>query len=412
MARTVPDLPLDGSRSLLTRARKVEALIDARPGLFFAGVERIGGYPLFVERAQGAHLWDVDGNRYLDYGLGYGSVILGHAHPSVARAVAETAATLGGNPTILNRHHVELAERVVALSPGAETVTFLKTGSDATGAAVRLARAVTGRPYILRWGMNGWHDWCAPVEDGILPSTSRHTLHLRPDDLDHAEALFARHGDDIACTVLMPYDVDPPTPGYLRGVRDLCRRHGALFVLDEIRTGFRIAPGGAQEHFGIEADLVAYGKALGNGYPISALAGRREVMKHILKVGVTVTYIRAPDAMAAAIATLDELRRLDGPRRIEDLGRMLMDGLDALGTEAGVPVRAVGLPWTPFVRFRCGSEAASDRALRMFCNGMLERGILMSPSHHWFLCTAMCSTDITSTLDAARDVLKDLQRVM
>src|SRR5690242_8405595 len=139
------------SQSFLARARKVEALISAKPNLYFTGIERIGGYPLFVERASGPHIWDVDGNRYIDFVLGYGSVVLGHAHPAVVQAVSEDVLRRGVNPTLLSVEHVKLAEKVVALSPGADSVTFLKTGSDATSAAVRLARAVTGRRYVFRW---------------------------------------------------------------------------------------------------------------------------------------------------------------------------------------------------------------------------------------------------------------------
>ncbi len=410
MERAGKEFSLRSSQSLLARARKVEALIDARPGLFFTGVERIGGYPVFVERASGPYIWDVDGNQYIDFILGYGSVVLGHSHPAVARAVSEEARRLGANPTLLNVQHVELAEKVVSLNPGVESVTFLKTGSDATDAAVRLARAVTGRSYVLRWGMNGWHDWCAPVSTGVLTSTSRHTLPLSYNDLDQAKSLFSQHESDVACVILMPYEIEYPEPGYLEGLRDLCRQHGAVFILDEIRSGFRISLGGAQAYFGIEADLVTYGKALANGYAISALAGRKMYMKHILSVGLTVTYYRMPDAMAAANATIDELIRIDGPRRLEALGRALMRGLDNAANEAGVPAHSKGLPWTPFIQFAYESQSRSERALRLFCNGMLSRGVLLSPSHHWFLCTSMSEKDIERTLEMAREVFSEVRR--
>ena len=264
------------SKEMLARARKVEALIDARPALFFGGVERIGGYPIFVDRASGPYLWDVDGNRYLDFVLGYGSVILGHAHPCVAQAVGEELLQRGGNPTLPSLKQVELAEKLVSLCPGVDLVTFLKTGSDATSAATRLARAVTGRKYILRWGMNGWHDWCSNASAGILEDIKAYTLSLRYNDLEYAESLFRVYGDNIACVILMPYELEAPRLGFLEGLRKLCSSYGALFILDEIRSGFRMSMGGAQAYFGIAADLVTYGKALANGYAISALAGRRE----------------------------------------------------------------------------------------------------------------------------------------
>ncbi len=401
---------VERSQSLLARARKVEALIDARPGLFFTGVERLGGYPLFVERASGPFLWDIDGNKYLDFILGYGSVILGHSHPTVSKAVRRQAQRLGGNPTLLNLQHVELAEKIVALNPSVESVTFLKTGSDATDAAIRLARAVTGRKHVLHWGLHGWHDWCAPVPTGVLEATTRHTTALRYNDLDHAKSLLTRLGSDVACVMVLPYEIDCPAPGYLTGLRELCRQHGALFILDEIRSGFRISLGGAQAHFGVEADLVTYGKAMANGYAISALAGRKAYMKDVLSLGLTVTYFRMPDAMAAANATIDELVRADVPGRLARLGSRLMAGLDRVANEAGVPASSIGLPWTPFLQFSYSSSSDCERALRMFCNGMLSRGVLLSPSHHWFVCSSMDEADIDRTIEISREVFADLRR--
>ncbi len=393
------------SQSLLARAREVEALIDARPALFFSASERIGGYPLFVARASGPHIWDIDGNRYIDLVLGWGSVVLGHGHPRVTGAVAAQAELRGANPTLLSVEQVELAERIVALCPNVDQVTFMKTGSDATDAAVRLARAITGRRYVLQWGLHGWHDWCAAGPAGVLAGAREFTLPLAYNDLDAAERLFAQYGDDVACAVLMPYEIEAPKPGFFEGLRALCQRHGALLVLDEIRSGFRMSLGGAQQYFGIEADLVTYGKALANGHAISVLGGRKAHMKHILSLGLTVTYYRAPDAIVAALATLDQLVLEDGPRRLEAIGRSLMAAFDRAATEAGVPARAVGLPWTPFIAFDYPSPARRERALRMFSHGMMARGVLLTPTHHWFVCTSMSEDDIAHVAGAARETL-------
>lgn len=406
------DYSVASSQRLLARARKVEALIDAKPTLFFTGIERIGGYPLFVERASGPYVWDVDGNRYIDFILGYGSVVLGHAHPAVSQAVQRDMQKLGANPSLLTVRQIELAERVVSLSPGTDSVTFLKTGSDATDAAIRLARAVTGRPYVLRWGMNGWHDWCAPVPMGVLETARQYTIPFRYNDLDQLKSLFSAYGEKIACVILMPYEIDAPLPGFLEGVRNLCHSYGALFILDEIRSGFRISMGGAQTYFGVEADLVTYGKALTNGFALSVLAGSKKYMKHILSLGLTVTYYRMPDAMAAGVATIDQLIQCNGPQRLEMLGRSLMQGLDDAAISEGVLAEATGLPWTPFIKFNYRLDSLCDIALRLFCNGMLRRGILLSPVHHWFVCTSMRSEDIDYTVDAARDVFAEIRRVI
>ncbi|OCW55878.1 hypothetical protein AWJ14_15380 [Hoeflea olei] len=386
--------------------RQSEALLAARPGMYFTGYERIGGNPVFIERAEGARLRDIDGNIYLDYLLGFGSVVLGHAEAEVNRAVT-AALQRGVNPTLLDIAHLELAERIVDLIPAAELVTFLKTGSDAVDAAVRLARAVTGRAHVLHWGHHGWHDWCSPSPG--VPEASRALLHrFAFNDLDGLRSMFDALPGAVACVVMMPYEIDPPQPGYLAAVRDMAHDHGALFVLDEIRSGFRISLKGAQDVFGVEPDIAAFGKAMANGHAISALAGRREIMARILELGLTVTYFRSPDAMAAALATLAILEREDVPGRLRRLGRRLMDGLDQAAHSAGVPARTVGFEATPFIRFDHERISDRERALRLFCNGMLARGHLMTPAHHWFLCAAMTEDDIDRTVRAAEATLRDI----
>jgi glutamate-1-semialdehyde 2,1-aminomutase len=401
------DYSLRKSQALLERAKRVEALIGAQPGLDFSEYERIGGSPSFVKKASGPYLWDVDGNKYIDFILGYGSVVLGHADPTVLAAVHE-ALKVGCNPTLLSLSHLELAEKMVALCPSIEAITFLKTGSDATDAAVRLARSVTGRKHVFHWGFHGWHDWCAQSSNGVLDYTKSLTLSLRYNDLDQAESLFSKYGRDVACVILMPYEIDSPLPGYLEGLRNLSHRNGALFILDEIRSGFRISLGGAQEYFGVEADLVTYGKAMSNGHPISALAGRMKYMNQILDIGMNGTYYRTPDSMAAALATIDILEKQSGPARLATLGQRLKDGIDHAALKTGVAAHTIGFPSTPFIQFDYDFEEVCDRAMRLFCNGMLRRGVLLTPSHHWFVCTSMREKDIEQTVNAAADVFKEL----
>jgi len=392
---------------MLTRLQKVDAMARARPGMFFTGYERIGGYPVFVEQASGPYLWDVDGNRYIDYLLGYGSVILGHADPIVAKE-ATRAVEAGVNPTLLCPSQLALAEKLVSVSPCAELVTFLKTGSDAVSAAVRLARAITGKTHVLQWGQHGWHDWYALRSPGVLADTKARTHPLAYNDLADAERLFTKLSGDVAAVVMMPYEIEMPKVGYLQSLQQLTHQHGALFVLDEIRSGFRIAMGGAQDYFGVMPDLATYSKGLSNGHAISVLAGRERYMQRILDVRLTVTYYRAADAMAAALATLAELEANDGPVRLAALGERLMAGMNDGAARAGVPAMAIGFPATPFLEFGYESKAARDRAMRRFCNGMLIRGVLMTPSHHWFLCTSMNESDIDFTLHAAVDVFREM----
>jgi glutamate-1-semialdehyde 2,1-aminomutase len=393
----------DVSRSMLARLCEVDAMASARPGGFFTGYERIGGYPVFAERASGPYLWDVDGNRYVDYLLGYGSVILGHADPAVTAEVTG-ALERGVNPTLVCPSQMVLAEEIVSLYPCAELVTFLKTGSDAVSAAVRLARAVTGRTHVLQWGQHGWHDWAARSSPGVLADTKARSHPFAYNDLADAERLFGQFAGDVAALVMMPYELDAPEPGYLESLRELTHRHGALFVFDEIRSGFRIAMGGAQEHFGVVPDLATLSKGLSNGHAISVLAGRGRYMQRILDLELTITYYRSADAFAAANATIAQLKAGDGPARLASLGARLMAGLDDAAAAAGVPARAVGFPATPFVEFGHTRPAERDRAMRRFSNGMLARGVLMTPAHHWFVCTSMEEADIDFTVQTAAEV--------
>ena len=405
----MPDFSVRASQDLLRRLRSVDALIDGRPNVFFGRGERVGGYPLFVERARGAYVWDADGNRYIDFLLGYGSVVLGHAHPAVVEAVSCETASLGPNPTFLSKSHLNLAEAVTATCPNVDQVAFLKTGSDATSAATRLARAITQRSVILRWGMNGWHDWCAPVNTGVPRTVQAETAVLTFNDLDRVAQYFEAHGSRVACALMMPFELELPVPGFLEGVRDLCHKFGALFVLDEVRSGFRVALGGAQELLGVDADLVTYGKALANGYAISCLGGRRDLMRHMMDVGVTVTYIRGPESMAAGVATIAELKRTQAPKLLERLGLRFIEGMNRAARDTATCARAIGLPWTPFLKFELPTSAASERAMQFFCNAMLPRGVLMTPWHHWFVCTSMSEDDIDYTIEAASEVFKSMQ---
>lgn len=403
-----PVYDVSNSGRLLSRIRRCEALIDARPGLFFTAYERLGGLPLFVEKAQGPYIWDVDGNRYIDYLLGFGSVVLGHAHPEVNEAVRR-ALTLGVNPTLLSSTHVELAERLVTLIPAADQVTFLKSGSDAISAAVRLARAVTGRQLVLQWGQHGWHDWSATANEAVPKTTRSLTVTLRYNDINHARELFELYAGEIACIAIMPFEIDPPLPGYLLELQHLAHEHGSLFVLDEIRSGFRVSMGGAQQLYGLNPDIAAFSKAMANGHSISVLAGRREVMRHVLKIGMTVTFYRSPDAMAAALTTLAILERENGPTRLAMLGERLKDGLNNTLHATSIRGQAVGFPAMPFIRFSYPNMNANDKAMRLFCNGMLRRGVLLAPAHHWFVCTAMQEDDIDFTLEAARSTLEEME---
>jgi glutamate-1-semialdehyde 2,1-aminomutase len=387
------------SRALLARARQIDATF-ACDGYVLPQDRVIDGeYPAFAGRGEGAYVWDADGNRYLDFILAYGTIVLGHAHPEVSSAVIgeiRRGFALGFPKAV----QVELAELLGEVIPGAERVLLLKTGSDATSAAVRVSRAYTGREHVLRWGYAGWHDWAALRAAGVPASALGQTHTFAYNDLQSLREALEHHGREIACCVMMPFELEPPRPGFLADVLELVHRHGALLVFDEMRSGFRVALGGAQERFGVTADLATFSKAMANGYPISALTGRAEVMSMLGEVHVSSTFYVNAAEMAAARATIRELKEGATLRELERLGRLLMSGLAELAVAAGVPVTVLGAPQMPFLRFDYEDRAAREAARRRFFTETVRRGILLHPNHHWYVSGAMTDADIDEALAA------------
>jgi glutamate-1-semialdehyde aminotransferase len=234
------------SEHWLGRAEACEAWAATRDSIVEDDKFIDGAYPIYASRALGSYVWDVDGSRYVDFILGYGTVILGHASESVTQAVTRELSTGINTSPLWRPLQVELAELLKTTIPGAEMSFFMRTGSDATSGALRLARIFTGRTKVVRWGYNGWHDWCCPRLDGVAPAVRADSLTFRYNDIDSLRHVLEEHADEVACVLMMPFEVEPPRPGFLHDVRDLAHQHGALFILDEMRSGFRIALGGAQ----------------------------------------------------------------------------------------------------------------------------------------------------------------------
>jgi glutamate-1-semialdehyde aminotransferase len=369
-----------------------------------------GVYPLFADRASGAYFWDVDGNRYIDYILGFGTVILGHANQSVLDAVVADLATGTCISPLWRPRQIDLTELLTSVVPQAEMAFLMKTGSDATSAALRLARIFTGRSKVVRWGYNGWHDWTAPRPAGVPLSIQADTLTFRYNDLDSVREVFRKHGDDIACIVMMPFELEHPAPGFLESVRSIAHQHGALFVLDEMRSGFRMALGGAQEYFGVVADLSTFSKAMSNGHPISAVVGRADLLRGVGKTHMVSTFYGNSAEMAAAIATIAILKSSDAISVIWRLGERLMAGLAELVSEFDVHAKVLGYPPCPFLRFSYADERHTEAAARSFFTETTRLGIFLHPNHHWFVSAAHTDVDIEQTLEACRAGFEAVQR--
>lgn len=396
-----------------------------------------------VARAEGARLWDVAGRTYLDYVMGSGPLLLGHAHPAVVGAVREQAAR-GSTYFWLSEPAVRLAEAVVRAVPCAEQVRFVSTGTEGTMLACRMARAYTGREKILKFegGWHGFHDY-ALVGNWRLPSEAAYPESL-PDvggipqgvlasvlvapfnDLATTAAIVEAHRADLAGILVEPLQrAIPPRPGFLEGLRSLARQVGALLIFDEVVTGFRLAYGGAQEYYGVVPDLAVLGKALSNGFPLAAIAGRREVMATadparkgtLAYAGLSGTLSGHALACAAALAALGELRQPGVYPRLHALGERLRRGLAAAGAAAGVPLQAIGdgpLAQVFFVdpaadlssaRALCAADPA--RATR-FAHELVRRGIFTLPHTKLYLSLAHTEADVDRTVEVAETVLRGL----
>ncbi len=397
----------------------------------------VGGQPLFIDRAEGAFVWDADGNRYIDYVLSWGPLILGHANPSVVKAlqVAAKRGTSYGAPTALE---TELAELVVEMVPSAEQVRFVNSGTEATMSVLRLARAYTGRDKIIKLQGNyhGHADFLLvqagsgvatlglPDSPGVPRGTTQDTLTAPFNNLEAIETLFKEHGDEIAGIILEPVagnmGVIPPVKGYLDGLRSLCTKHGALLIFDEVMTGFRVALGGAQEYYGVMPDLTALGKVIGGGLPVGAYAGRKEIMQTVAPAGPMYqagTLSGNPLAMTAGIETL---RALLEPGVFDELVEgtiRLCEGIGAAAETAGVPVfqTQVGTMFCTYFTDQpvtdWDSAAKSDtKKYARFFQAMLERGVYLAPSQFeaGFFSTAHTPEIVVATIQAAQTAFKVL----
>jgi glutamate-1-semialdehyde aminotransferase len=374
-----------------------------------------GTVPNFLQRAQGSHVWDVDGNEYIDYGMALGPIILGYNYPRVNAAIADQLA----QGSIFSLNHpleVELSELLIELIPCAEMVRFGKNGSDATSAAVRLARGYTGRDLILCSGYHGWQDW-------YIGSTSRHrgvpqavrdlTIQFPYNDLSALETLLDQHRGGVAAVIMEPSNFEPPLPGYLESVRALTHQHGAVLIFDEVLTGFRMSLGGAQQYFGVTPDLAVFAKAMANGMPVSALVGSAEIMQLFSEVFYSFTFAGETLSLAAAVATIGELRETNALDVVWARGGRLKQGCIELIAEFGLAgtVSCTGYDCWPRLSFTGRDSRASMALETLFRQEVTKRGILMRTG--MFLSYSHTPTDVEQTLVAygsALELLAQAQR--
>jgi glutamate-1-semialdehyde aminotransferase/spore coat polysaccharide biosynthesis protein SpsF (cytidylyltransferase family) len=397
-------------RSLALKA-EAQALIPSvtqtfskNPTQFVQGVA-----PVYLQKGKGSHVWDVDGNEYLDYPMALGPIILGHNYPRVSDAV-RAQMDEGSVFTLPHPIEIDVARLLCEIIPSAERVRFGKNGSDVTSGAVRVSRAFTGRDRIATCGYHGWHDWYIATttrNKGIPAAVGALSHAFAYNDLEACENLFARYPGEFACVILEPVVATAPAPGFLEGLRALTRKHGALLVFDEVVTGFRIGLGGAQEYYGVLPDLSCFGKAMGNGYPVSAVVGRADIMAMFDEIFFSFTFGGDALSLAAAKATISEMREKDVFPHLWEEGRKLLDGFNTLAAEFGIAdkVRTVGYAPRSIIEFKGGSDEQNLLFKSYFQQECIKRGVLFQGFHN--VTYSHTPGDIDYTLRVYRTVMED-----
>jgi glutamate-1-semialdehyde 2,1-aminomutase len=373
------------------------------PGQYVNGVA-----PKYLKRGKGARVWDVDGNEYLDYNMGIGPLSLGYCYPKVDEAIIEQLKD-GITFSMMHELEVELAELINRIIPNAESIRISKTGADVTSAAIRVARAFTGRKKVLCCGYHGWHDWYIAVtsrNSGIPEEIASLTATFDYNDIESVKQSLDA---DTACVILEPFVFEAPANNFLQELKKLCEANGTLLIFDEMWTGFRIAIGGAQEYFNVEPDLACYSKAFANGMPISLLTGRRDVMSLFNEeVFFFTTFGGEALSLAAAIATINEMIDKNVPAYLAAKGKLLKDGYNQIATELGIQqyTKCVGYDCRSMITF--DAAAGNPLEVKSFVQQeLIRKRILWSGFHN--MSFSHTDEDIKYTLSAYREVLQLLK---
>lgn len=371
-----------------------------------------GEYPIFFDSGKGCRLIDVDGNEFIDFLCGYGPIILGYREPEVDDAVYKQISEKGFCFTLTQKYQNILAKKLTELVPSSELSIFLKTGSDATTASIRIARAHTNKIKIMRCGYHGWHDWCVEMKGGIPKKLYEDVYEFPYNSLDQLEELMRVHGHQTAAIIMTPFGhpnhekMQIPKAGFLQGVREIAHRYGAVLVYDEIRTGFRLSMGGAQKLYGVSPDLTVLGKAMANGYPISVVTGRKDVMMAAAqKLFISSTFFPNSDGFVAALKTIEILERDNVIENIWEKGdRFIAKIRDLIGSyDVGAELTGVGPMF--YITFEKDQSGQYKGKRTDFYTQLIRRGFFFSPYHHAYISFRHSEKDLELTLGAIEESL-------
>jgi glutamate-1-semialdehyde aminotransferase len=400
------------SKLNITNSRKLfEEAIELIPGGVLGARKPVdfieGEYPIFLESGKGCRLIDVDGNEFIDFLCGYGPIILGYREEEVDEAVYRQIREKGFCFTLTQKYQNLLARKLTELVPCSELSIFLKTGSDATTASIRIARAYTNKLKVMRCGYHGWHDWCVEMKGGIPAKFFEDVFEFQYNNLEQLADLMAKHGDQTAAIIMTPFghpnhqEMQVPKPGFLEGVREIADRYGAVLVYDEIRTGFRLSMGGAQKLYGVTPDLSVLGKAIANGYPISVVTGKKDVMMAAAdKLFISSTFFPNSDAFVAALKTIEILERDSVLENIWQKGEMFMKKIRSLIDKHNVGAELTGVAPMFYITFKKDDTGAYKAKRKDFYTQMIRRGFFFSPYHHAYISFRHTEKDLKLTLDA------------
>lgn len=366
-----------------------------------------GEYPVFVDKGKGCRLTDVDGNEFVDYLCGYGPVILGYREDEVDDAVCKQIKEKGFCFTLTQKFQNRLAEKLTQIIPSSEMSIFLKTGSDATSASIRIARAHTGKLKVMRCGYHGWHDWCVEMKGGIPDKFWEDVYEFQYNHLEQLEELMAIHGDTTAAIIMTPFGhpnhekMQTPEPGFLEGVKKIADQYGAVLIYDEIRTGFRVTLGGAQKLYGVTPDVTVLGKAMANGYPISVVTGKREIMMTAeSKLFISSTFFPNSEAFVAALKTIEILERDNVLENIWEKGKYFMKKIQEMIVKYDVGAELSGIAPMFYITFKKDESGLYKDIRKDFYTQLIRKGFFFAPFHHAYINYRHTRKDLDLTLNA------------